>query len=101
LTRGYPSVIHPETVLTFKVLDPITISTANSPGAFHSVSAQDYENNNTRRMVSGPAPRPAYGPGYGPAYPPYYAAPYPYYYGYGPSVFVYGGGPYYRGYRRW
>jgi len=100
LTRGKPAVIYPETVLTFKVMDPITISTANSAGAFRPVGQQDYENN-TRRLVSAPAPRPGYG-GYGyggyPAAPyPYYAAPYPYYYGYGPSVFFYGG----RGYRRW
>jgi hypothetical protein len=80
--------------LTFKVVDPITISTANSAGAFRPVGQQDYENN-TRRLVSSPAPRPGYGPGY-PAPYPYYAAPYPYYYGYGPSVFFYG-----RGYRRW
>jgi hypothetical protein len=94
LTRGKPAVIYPETVLTFKVMDPITISTANSAAAFRPVGPQDYENN-TRRLVSAPAPRPAYGPGYAPY--PYYAAPYPYYYGYGPSVFIYGG----RGYRRW
>lgn len=100
LTRGRPAVIYPETVLTFKVIDPITISTANSANAFRPVGQQDYEGN-TRHLVSSPAPpRPGYGygPGYGPA--PYYAAPYPYYYGpafYGPSVFFYGG----RGYRRW
>jgi hypothetical protein len=98
LTRGKPAVIYPETVLTFKVVDPVTISTANSAGAFRPVGQQDYENN-TRRLVSAPAPRPGYG--YAPGYPapyPYYAAPYPYYYGYGygPSVFFYG-----RGYRRW
>jgi hypothetical protein len=104
LTRGKPAVIYPETVLTFKVVDPITVSTANSANAFRPVGQQDYENN-TRRLVSAPAQRPGYGPaGYGPGYAPgygapypYYAAPYPYYgYGYGPSVFFYGG----RG-RRW
>jgi hypothetical protein len=109
LTRGKPAVIYPETVLTFKVVDPITISTANSASAFRPVGQQDYENN-TRRLVSSPGQRPGYGPagygpaGYGPGYAPgygapypYYAAPYPYYgYGYGPSIF-FGG----RGYRRW
>jgi len=106
LTRGKPSVVYPETVLTFKLVDPIMISTANSAGAFRPVGQADYDNN-TRRLVSGPAPRPGYAPGYGaygPGYAasPYYAAPYPYpYYGYGygfgPSVFFYG-----RGYgRRW
>ena len=45
LTRGKPSVIYPETVLTFKVVDPITISTANSACAFRPVGQQDYDNN--------------------------------------------------------
>jgi hypothetical protein len=95
LTRGKPAVVYPETVLTFKVLDPITISTANSAGAFRPVGQQDYDSN-TRRLVSAPAPRPGYGPGY-PA--PYYVAPYPYAYPYyyGPSFFFYGG----RGFHRW
>jgi hypothetical protein len=98
LTRGHPAEVYPETILTFKVVDPITISTANSPDAFHAVSQQDYENN-SRSFASGPGPRPAYGPAYGPrVYAPYYAAPYPYYYGFGPSVYIYGGGYYGRGY---
>jgi len=104
LTRGKPAVIYPETVLTFKVLDPITISTANSAGAFRPVGQQDYDNN-TRRLVSSPAPRPGYGPGYPPvagyaAAPyPYAVAPYPYPYPYyyGPNFYFFGG----RYYRRW
>lgn len=97
LTRGKPSVVYPETVLTFKVMDPITISTANSGPSFQPVGQQDYDNN-TRHLVSSPAPRPGYGQGY----PNYYASPYPYYYGYGygPSFYYFGGGRYYRGYRR-
>lgn len=95
LTRGKPSVIYPETVLTFKIVDPITISTANSAGAFRPVGQQDYDNN-TRRLVSSPAPpRPGY-PGYGVAPYPYAVAPYPYFYG--PSFYYFGGGRYYR---RW
>ena len=57
LTRGKPAVIYPETVLTFKVVDPVTISTVNSAGAFRPVGQQDYDNN-TRRLVSGPGARP-------------------------------------------
>jgi hypothetical protein len=97
LTRGYPAVIYPETVLTFKVLDPITISTANTPDAFRPVTPQDYQSNALQRMVSSaPPPRPAYVAPY--PYPyPYYYAPAPFYYG--PSFFFYGG--YGRGYRRW
>jgi len=105
LTRGKPAVIYPETVLTFKVLDPVTISTANSAGAFRPVGQQDYDTNSRRLVSSQGPPRPGYGPyaapGYAPGYvaAPYYAAPYPYY-GYpfyGPSFYFYGG----RGYRRW
>jgi hypothetical protein len=98
LTRGKPAVIYPETVLTFQLKDPITVSTANSADAFRPVTQQDYESNQ-RRLVSSAPPRPAY-----PAPYPYYAAPYPYYYGFGP---YYGGGYYgggvfvYRGGRRW
>jgi hypothetical protein len=109
VTRGYPAVITPETVLTFRVLDPVTISTANAPAAFQPVGQQD-QNSGTRRVVSGPVPRPGYGPGYPPppgyAVAPYAAAPYPYapypyygapYLGFAPSVYFYGG----RYYRRW
>jgi hypothetical protein len=97
LTRGRPSVIYPESVLTFRVVDPITISTANSIGAFHMVGQGDYESN-TRRLVSAPPPqRPVYANPYLYAYPsPYYGvSPY---YRYGPSFYFYGGRRYGR---RW
>jgi hypothetical protein len=100
LTRGRPAVIPPETVLMFRVDDPITINTEQSQVAFQPVTQDDYNNgpsnNGPRRM------RPAYGyggPGYGPGYPPpsaYYYSPYPYYgYGYGlplPLTFGFGYG---------
>src|SRR6516165_8068428 len=34
LTRGYPTVIHPESLLTFQVTAPVTIETNNAPQAF-------------------------------------------------------------------
>jgi hypothetical protein len=74
LTRNHPTVVYPETALTFAVEAPMTISTARAPQAFRYVGAEDYTqapplNGELRR-------RPAPGP-YG------YYAPAPYYYGYG------------------
>ena len=85
LTRGRPTVIPPESVLTFRMDDAITIHTEQSSVAFQPVSPEDYGTSpeNRRRLA-----RPGYGrPGYYPPtayyYEPYYA-PYPYYgYGYG------------------
>lgn len=104
LTRGRPSVIYPESVLTFRVDAPITIATDRAPQAFRDVNAGDYGRapaaaGYSRGPAGASAPPPApYGPGY------YgYGYPYPYYGGY--SVFVgprygYGYGPgFYGGYR--
>jgi hypothetical protein len=115
LTRGEPTIIYPETLLTFRVANPITINTERSEQAFQPVTRQDYEGSNQLRtrppgMYAGP------GPGYpppSPYYSPYYAGayPYPYYggpflgygYGFGPSFYFYsrprvfiGGGRFYR-----
>ncbi len=88
LTRGRPTVVPPETLLTFRVDDALTINTTASQVAFQPVTQDDYnngQNNGPRRIRQGYGP--GYGgPGYGPGYPPtsYYYAPYPYYgYGYG------------------
>jgi hypothetical protein len=120
LTRGRPTVISPETVLTFRVQAPVDVATDHAPQAFRYVG-QD----SGRQMSYGQRPPSNYGggPGYGsPAPAPVYGAPapryvygpayypYPYYWGPGFSVFVgprfgyYGGYGYrgygYRGYRR-
>ncbi|WP_180540330.1 hypothetical protein [Nevskia soli] len=107
VTRGRPTVIHPESVLTFRIEQPLAISTVNSGGAFEPVTRQDYNANGFRPARPGgpgygyaPAPYPAY------AYPAY---PYPYAYGYGygwggPFIGVgfYGRGYYGRGWGgRW
>jgi hypothetical protein len=79
VTRGRPTVIHPESVLTFRIEQPVAISTTNSGGAFEPVTRQDYNANGFR--PSGPG-----GQGYGYAgapYPAYGYAGYPYAYGYG------------------
>jgi hypothetical protein len=120
LTRGQPTVVYPETVLTFQITGPVDISTTNSPQAFENVTSQNYSQPppavssnrpygapyGTAAPAAPPPPAGYYGPAY---YPPYaYAYPYPYpyypYYG-GFSVYVgprYGyvyGPRFYGGYR--
>src|SRR5271156_3334814 len=78
-TRGKPTIIPPEDVLTFKLENPLTISTVRSNVAFRPVTAQDY-------AQSKPAPRPRLvrpypPPPYGYYAYPYGPYPYPAYYG--------------------
>jgi len=92
LTRGHPTVLEPETQLSFRLVDPVKVDTTQSQQAFLPVTQEDY---NGGREYRGPR---RYAVGY-PGYP--YGYPYPYYYGY-PYVGFYGGygwwGPrYYRG----
>jgi hypothetical protein len=95
VTRGHPTVVYPEMMLTFRLANPVTISTERSSMAFQPVNPQDYAQPTMVRR--GPPP------GYPPP-PPYYAGyygypyAYPYYYGYGPRFYFYGGP---RFYRRW
>jgi len=94
LTRGNPTIVYPETMLTFRVNQDVTVSTDRSVQAFRYVQPADYDQPAQQTMVRRPL-RPAYGfaPGYGYGYPYY---PYPYFYG--PS-FYYGFGG--RFGRRW
>jgi len=102
VTRGRPTVIYPESQLTFRLAKPVTFSTARAPQAFVDASTL----NDQRAAMQGPrqGPPPGYrgcaGPGCAPyPYPPpyYYGPYYPYYWG--PSFgFLYGGGFYGRGY---
>ena len=82
LTRGRPTVLYPETTLTFRLEAPFTFAIDNEASlrAFGPVQPDDYKQQvlRTRAVQSGPAP------GYGAPYP-YYS---PYYYSpfyYGPS----------------
>jgi hypothetical protein len=80
LTRGKPTIIPPEDVLTFRLENPATISTVRSNVAFRPVTSQDY-------AQSKPAPRPRLvrpypPPPYGYYAYPYGPYPYPAYYGY-------------------
>jgi uncharacterized membrane protein YgcG len=106
-TPGRPTVLPAETLLTFRLVAPLTISTDRGQVAFQPVTQQDY--NPSAYGPSGPPP-PAYPPY--PAYPPaplYY--PYGYYcpycfgWGYYPTPFFgfydfYGFGPRYYGFGR-
>jgi hypothetical protein len=109
LTRGRPTEILPETPLTFRLVDPVTVDTTKSAQSFAPVTQRDYDGGG--RGYRGGRPYAAYGGpyGYGAPYPypgpyaypgpyPYAAYPYPYYYS--PSVVFYGGGWGYHG-RRW
>lgn len=76
LTRGRPTVIYPESVLTFRLAEPITISTERAPQAFRYVSSGEY---NRAAAAQGPPPPSGWTcKGYG--WPPPVAAPPPYYY---------------------
>jgi hypothetical protein len=104
LTRGRPSVIYPESVLTFRIDAPVTVATDRAPQAFRYADAQDYRREPA--ISSRPPMRPAPGPGYAAApYPPYgYGYPAPYYSGFslyvGPSYGYFYGRGYRGGYRR-
>lgn len=55
-TRGRPTVIYPETALTFRLDSPVAISTVRSQQAFQPVTQADYEQGNrrTQRVAGGP-----------------------------------------------
>jgi hypothetical protein len=101
-------------LLTFRIANPVTISTERSEQAFQPVTRQDYEGSNQLRPRQ-PSMYAAPGAGYPPPppdYAPYYAGGYPYYYGspffgygygFGPGFYFYsrprvfvGGGRFYR-----
>jgi hypothetical protein len=89
LTRGDPTVVEPETPLTFQLTAPVTIETNNAPQVFRFVEPNDYPpvQEPSRQVVAYSVPPP----------PPYlypYSVPYPFYaydpfwrypYFYGPS----------------
>jgi hypothetical protein len=99
LTRNHPTIVYPETALTFRLESAVPINTARAPQAFRYVGPEEYSRPGEGQL--GPRPvRPApgnyYGPGYyGPSYYPYY---------YGPSIALSWGPGYFYGrgyYRRW
>lgn len=100
LTRGHPTVVYPESVLSFRLAQPVTLGNTD---AFYPVSQRDYAQAAPPQRPQGPgygAPPPYYGP---PAYYP--PPPYSYYGAFGPySGFFWGPSFnffYGRGFRRW
>lgn len=111
LTRGYPTVVYPETQLTFQLTAAVPVDTDYAPQAFHAVNSADYPQAQSQPQQAPPPPAaqgppppaPAYpssypyyvyGPPYYPYYYPYYGYGYPFYYG--PSFsFVFGPYGYY------
>ena len=77
LTRGRPTIIPPESLLTFRLESPITVSTAYGQTAFRPVTSADYAPKPRARQVV----RPYYPYPYPPPYA-YYPYPYPYPYPY-------------------
>ena len=96
VTRGRPTVIYPESQLTFRLAKPVTFSTERAPQAFADASTLGNARASSQgQPPQGPAPRGYVG---GPYPPPYYYGPaYPYYWG--PSFgFYFGPGFYGHGY---
>ena len=100
LTRGHPTVLYPESVVTFRVSAPAIVATDRAPMAFRYVDDRDY---NRSEYGQGPPPRPAQQPVavggyYGGGYYSGYYGPFGYPY-YGPTASFYFGPSWYGGYR--
>jgi hypothetical protein len=108
VTRGDPTIIAPETPLTFQVTNPVKIETNYAPQAFRFAYFSSYPQVPAQQALtySAPPPHPypyvVYAPPYYPYYPTFYPYYYPYFsapYLYGPSFsFFFGGPAYYHGY---
>ena len=96
MTRNHPTVVYPETALTFQIESPVTVSTLNAPQAFRYVGPNEYDRPVPQLQPRRPAPGPYYAPY------PYYGYPYYPYWGTGVSLYWGPGFFYGRGYgRRW
>jgi hypothetical protein len=81
--KGYPTIIRPEAVLTFRVDQPIVVATDHAPQAFRYAGPGDYNQPVSQPALMRRPPPPYYGAGYYPYYGPYYGYRYPYY---GPGI---------------
>jgi len=92
LTRGHATVIDQESILTFRIVAPVTFSTDRASQAFRYVEPEDYRQTYTAQQPAPPALQPSYCGPYGcppqPVYGPPYYGPY-----YGPSFYPYDWGP--------
>ena len=76
VTRGRPTIIYPETLLTFRLEAPLTISTQRGQPAYRPVTQEDYDRDRPLHQQ----PRYSAGPAYpAPPPPPYYYDDYYYY----------------------
>jgi hypothetical protein len=104
LTRGRPTILEPESQLTFRLVDPVKVDTTHSQQAFLPVSQEDFEGGREDRPRLRAGGRYGYGPGpCGYYYPCYFAPAYVGVYGaygwWGPGYYGRGFyGP--RGFRR-
>ena len=64
LTRGRPTEIVPETPLSFRLVDPVTVDTTSARMAFLPVTQEDYDHGERRPRLARDYPRP--GPWRGP-----------------------------------
>jgi hypothetical protein len=71
LTRGRPTILEPESQLTFRLVDPVKVDTTHSQQAFLPVSQEDFDGGRGER----PRLRAAYGAGPCGYYYPCYFAP--------------------------
>jgi hypothetical protein len=105
LTRGHPTVVYPETLLTFRIDTPVTVSTMRAPQAFRYVDPYEYDRPVQTQVVRERRPAPYYngappyyyGGYYGGYYGPGYGYPYWGWGGFGGGLVIVGHG----GYRRW
>jgi hypothetical protein len=102
VTRNHPTVVYPETAMTFRLDAPLVVSTAHAPQAFRYVSPNDYNIRSAPMQTRAAGPMAPYGSYYGPYAAPYPYGVYPYPYGYWGPYYGPGGGLVFgRGFRRW
>jgi hypothetical protein len=102
LTRGQPTIVHPEQMLTFRIETPVAFSTERSQAAFHYVEPGEFGYDSQApppsrpgyagspyagyaggSVVYGGYPYYGYGYYYGPGYYPYYGIGFGFYGGHG------------------
>jgi hypothetical protein len=77
LTRGRPTILEPESQLTFRLVDPVKVDTTHSQQAFAPVSQEDFESGRGERPRLRAGGYGAYGAGpCGYSYPCYFAPGY-------------------------
>ncbi len=75
LTRGRPTILEPESQLTFRLVDPVKVDTTHSQQAFLPVSQEDFEGGRGEGPRLRAGGRYGYGPGPCGYYYPCYFAP--------------------------